>query len=137
MRPILEIRFFRAPRVRRSRTVLDREWRDTGREDELWAQVQSWEETGHLPTSWHHAEPGAEFEALGPPRSTVRLYYAWHAGQVVLLHVRRGKAGAGKLSPHTRDMVERRLRQWREWFPHGADIDENDHLVPRPEERRE
>lgn len=101
-------------------------------EDDLWAQVESWEETGYLPSSWHHDEPGTSFEALGPPRSTVRLYYARHAQQVVLLHARSGKPGAGKLQPRTKALVEQRLRQWKQWFPNGADINDNDELVPRP-----
>lgn len=113
-------------------TPLDKEWRGTAREDELWGQVTSWEETGYLPSSWCRDEPGTEFEALGPPRSTVRLYYARHAGQVVLLHARSGKSGAGKLLPRTKALVEQRLKQWKEWFPHGADVDENECLVPRP-----
>lgn len=127
--------FFRPPGVRRTGTPLDDEWRRTGREDELWAQVESWEETGYLPSSWRHTEPGTGFGALGPPRSTVRLYYAWHAGQVVLLHARSGKSGAGTLLARTKALVDQRLRQWQEWFPHGADIDENDLLGVRPKKK--
>lgn len=131
LRPVPEILFFRPPGVRRAGTPLDDEWRRTGREDELWGQVESWQETGYLPRSWHHPEPGTGFDALGPPRSTVRLYYARHAGQVVLLHARRGKSGAGKLPVRTKELVEERLGQWRAWFPHGADIDESDCLIQR------
>lgn len=123
--------FFRRPGALRTGTPLDKEWRGTGREDELWGQVESWEETGYLPSSWHHDEPGTAFEGLGPPHSTVRLYYAWHAGQVVLLHARSGKSGAGKLLRRTKELVEQRLKLWQEWFPDGADIDENDRLVRR------
>lgn len=128
----LEIRFYRPPGTRRTGTVLDREWRATGSEDVLWAQVSAWEETGYLPSSWHHAEPGTSFEAIGPPGTTVRLYYAKHARQVVLLHAARGKSGRGKLLAQTKTLVEQRLKMWKEWFPHGADIDDDDHLVARP-----
>ncbi len=136
MRSKPEIRFYRAPGKRRDGSAFDREWRSTGREDELWAQVESWEETSYLPSSWHHAEPGTSFEALGPPRSTVRVYYAWHAGQVVLLHVETRKSGRGKLGAATRALVEARLRQWKEWFPHGADLDDDEEvLVPRDKKK--
>ena len=127
--------FFRRHGTRRLRSTLDREWRSTGREDELWGQIQSWQETGRLPAAWHHAEPGTDFEALGPPRSTVRLYYARHAGQVVLLHARSGKSGTGKLPTRTKVLVEERLADWKHWFPHGADLTEQGHLTARP--RRE
>lgn len=132
-----EIMFFRRPGTRRLRSTLDREWRDTGREEELWAQVQTWRETGHLPSAWHHAEPGTEFEALGPPRSTVRLYYAKHAGQIVLLHARIGKSRTGKLLTRTKVLVERRLAEWKRWFPHGADLNEEGLLSARPKDEKE
>ena len=54
---------------------------------------------------------------MGPSGTTVRLYYAEHAGQIVLLHAKRGKAGKGKLPERTKRLVQQRLRQWREWFP--------------------
>lgn len=125
--------FFRAPGTRRIGSALDKEWRATGREDELWAQVESWMELGSIPSSWHHNEPGTNFQALGPPRSTVRLYYARHAGQYVLLHAQSGKSGKGKLAQHTKTLVEQRLQQWKEWFLYGADVDStNECLVARP-----
>lgn len=134
MTPIARaIVFFRRPAERRVGSTLDREWRNTGREDELWAQVETWEETGYLPPKWRHPEPGTEFAGMGPPSSTVRLYYAEHAAQIVLLHATSGKAGRGKLEERTRKLVEQRLRQWREWFPNGADIDEKGRLVVRLE----
>lgn len=117
--------------------MLDREWRATGHEDELWAQVETWEDTGYLPPKWRHPEPGTEFAALGPSGTTVRLYYAEHAGQVVLLHATRRKAGRGKLKESTKKLVEQRLRQWREWFPNGAGIDDEGRLVVRQEKRGE
>lgn len=129
MRPKPEIRFFRPPGKRRDGSAFDREWRSSGREDELWAQVESWEETGYLPSSWHHSEPGTAFEALGPPKSTVRVYYAWHEGQVILLHVGTRKSGRGKLSASTKAVVEARLKQWKQWFPNGADLDDEEELL--------
>lgn len=135
MRPIAEIVFFRRPGERRIGSVLDGEWRKSGHEDELWAQVETWEETGYLPPRWRHAEPGTGFEGMGPPGTTVRLYYANHAGQIVLLHATSGKAGRGKLEERTKKLIEQRLRQWREWFPNGADIDEKGRLVVRSERR--
>ena len=127
-----EIIFFRRPGERRIGSALDREWRRTGYEDELWAQVETWEETGYLPPAWYHRERGTSFDGMGPPGSTVRLYYADFAGQIVLLHATSGKAGKGKLQERTKRVVEQRLRQWREWFPHGADIDGDGRLVARP-----
>lgn len=115
--------------------MLDREWRTTGREDEFWAQIETWEETGYLPLAWRHPEPGTDFDALGPPRSTARLYYAEHAGQIVLLHARHGKAGRGKLEARTRELLSERLRRWREWFPLGAEIDDEGRLTRRSERR--
>ena len=127
-----EIIFFRRPGERRIGSALDREWRRTGYEDELWAQVETWEETGYLPPAWYHRERGTSFDGMGPPGSTVRLYYADFAGQIVLLHATSGKAGKGKLQERTKRVVEQRLRQWREWFPHGAEIDRDGRLVARP-----
>ncbi len=72
---------------------------------------------------------------MGPPGGSVRFYYGEHAGQVVLLHATSGKAGRGKLPERTKKLVEQRLRQWREWFPNGADIDEEGRLTARPERR--
>ncbi len=126
-----QIIFFRRPGERRIGSALDREWRGTGSEDELWAQVETWDETGYLPPRWRHAEPGTGFDGMGPPGTTVRLYYAEHAGQIVLLHAKSGKAGKGKLPDRTKRLVQQRLRQWREWFPNGADIDDRGRLVAR------
>lgn len=99
--------------------------------DELWALIQTWEETGYLPNSWRHREPGTAFSALGPPRSTVRVYYAGHHGQIVLLHVAQGKSGRGKLEQKTKDLVEKRLAKWKAWFPEGAEIDDSGQLRRR------
>ncbi len=71
---------------------------------------------------------------MGPPGTTVRLYFREHAGQIVLLHAVVGKSGRGKLAEHTRHVVEQRLRRWRAWFPDGADVDEKGRLVARPRE---
>jgi len=119
-----EIVFFRRPGERRIGSAFDREWRKTGSEDELWAQVETWEELGYLPPNWRHPERGTGFEGMGPPGTTVRIYYAEHARQIVLLHATSGKPGRGKLAEHTKSVVRQRLRQWREWFPNGADVDE-------------
>ena len=73
-----------------------------------------------------------ELRREGPPGTTVWLYYADLAGQIVLLHATSGKAGKGKLQERTKRVVEQRLRQWREWFPNGADIDGDGRLVARP-----
>lgn len=126
--------FFRGPGQRRIGSALDREWRKTGCEDELWAQVETWEETGYLPPRWRHPEPGTGFEGMGPPGTTVRLYFAEHAGQIVLLHAASGKSGRGKLAEHTKKLVEGRLRQWRSWFPNGADVDDKGRLATRGRE---
>jgi len=90
-----EIIFFRRPGERRIGSALDREWRRTGYEDELWAQVETWEETGYLPPAWYHRERGTSFDGMGPPGSTVRLYYADFAGQIVLLHATSRRPGRG------------------------------------------
>lgn len=52
---------------------------------------------------------------------------------IVLLHATSGKAGRGKLKGSAKRLVELRLRQWREWFPHGAHIDEKGRLIARSE----
>ena len=82
--------------------------------------------------SWYHRERGTSFDGIGPPGTTVWLYYVDVAGQIVLLHATSGKAGKGKLQELTKRVVEQRLPQWREWFPHGADIDGDGRLVARP-----
>ncbi len=54
---------------------------------------------------------------MGPPGTTVRLYFAEHAGQIVLLHAASGKSGRGKLAEHTKKLVEGRLRQMAYMVP--------------------
>ncbi len=68
---------------------------------------------------------------MGPPGTTARLYFAQHAAQIVLLHAASGKSGRGKLAEHTKKLVEGRLRQWRAWFPIGAEVDDQGRLVTR------
>lgn len=125
------IAFFRPPGQPRPGSVFERELRDSGYADELWAMIRRWETTGYLLPRWRHSEPGTSFDAMGPPGTTARVYYAAHAGQTVLLHVSAHKRGRGKLERQTKELVEQRLRQWREWFPLGAELDDEDRLVPK------
>ena len=90
------IAFYRGPNQRRAGSAFDRELQGSGYADVLWIFVQRWQKSGYVPPQWRHGEPGTSFAAFGPPRSTVRLYYAEHAGQTVLLHVATGKHGRGK-----------------------------------------
>src|SRR5258706_11165822 len=73
---------------------------------------------GRIPSSWFHHET-AEFDALGPPGTTIRVYYARHAGQVIVLHAAEGKHGAGKLAMRTKRTVTRRLASWKRSYPKG------------------
>ena len=57
--------------------------------------------------SWYHRERGTSFDGIGPPGTIVRLYYADHAGQIVLLHATSGKAGKGKLQERTSEWSSR------------------------------
>jgi len=125
------IAFYCAPGERRAGTPFDREFQGCGREDDLWAQIVNWQETGYLLPQWRHPEPGTSFAGMGPPRSTVRVYYAEHAGQIVLLHVTTGKHGRGKLGAQTAQTVEQRLRNWKQWFPRGAELDDQNRLIAR------
>lgn len=125
------IAFFRAPGERRSGSAFDREFQGCGLADELWAVIGRWRESGYLVPRWRHPEPGTSFEGMGPPGSTVRVYYAEHVGQLVLLHVGTGKRGRGKLADQTKRLVEDRLRRWRQWFPRGAELDDTGRLVAR------
>ncbi len=99
--------------------------------DELWAFINRWQESGYVLPAWRHPEPGTSFAAVGPPRSTVRVYYADHAGQLVLLHISATKHGRGKLPEHVKKLVEARLSQWKAWFPQGALLGDDDHLVAK------
>jgi len=63
------IAFFRPPGQPRPGSVFERELRDSGYADELWAMIRRWETTGYLLPRWRHSEPGTSFDALGrPPR---------------------------------------------------------------------
>jgi len=125
------IAFYRGPNQRRAGSAFDREFQGSGYADVLWIFVQRWQESGYVPPQWRHGEPGTSFAAFGPPRSTVRVYYAEHAGQTVLLHVAIGKHGRGRLPERTKHLVEQRLAQWRQWFPNGAELDDQNRLVAR------
>ena len=109
------VAFYRRPNERRVGSVFDREFQASGDADVLWIFVHRWQESGYIPPRWRHAEPGTSFAAFGPPGSTVRVYYAEHAGQRVLL----------------KQLVEQRLAQWRKWFPNGAELDEQNRLLAR------
>jgi len=109
----------RGPNQGRAGSPFDREFQGSGYSDVLWIFVQRWQESGYVPPRWRHGEPGTSFAAFGPPSSTVRVNYAEHAGQTVLLHVATGKRGRGKLPAGTKRHVEQRLAQWRRWFPNG------------------
>lgn len=123
------IGFYREPGQVRAGTTFDKEFQGSGYADELWAQINEWQESGYLLPRWRHPEPGTIFEGMGPPGTTVRVYYAEHAGQLVLLHVATRKSGRGKLSPQTKQMVEQRLQKWKAWFPKGAKLDSQGRLV--------
>lgn len=119
MSPVRDIEFFRAPGERHEGCALQREMERSGREDELLAVIAVWQETGRIPPSWFHREVGTAFDAIGPPGSTVRVYFAVHANQIVVLAAEGMKSGRGKLSSATRSRVEERLATWRGWYPEG------------------
>jgi len=125
------IAFYRRPNQRRAGSAFDREFQGSGYADVLWIFVQRWQESGYVPPRWRHSESGTSFAGVGPPGSTVRVYYAEHAGQTVLLHVATRKHGRGKLPATTKRLVEQRLAQWRQWFPLGAELDDQRRLVAR------
>lgn len=125
------IGFYRTLGQRRTGTAFERELQESGYADELWAFIRTWAATGYILPRWRHPQPGTAFAAIGPPGSTVRVYYAEHAGQIVLLHVSSTKHGRGKLPAHVKALVDRRLAQWRAWFPQGAALDEEDRLIQR------
>ena len=90
----------------------------TGRGPEINGVLLALEHDGRTPSSWFHHET-AEFDALGPPGTTIRVYYARHAGQVIVLHAAEGKHGAGKLAMRTKRTVTRRLASWKRSYPKG------------------
>jgi len=63
-----------------------------------------------------------EFDPLGPPGTTIRVYYATHAGQIIVLHAAEGKHGTGKLARKTRTTVEQRLANWQRSYPRGRQL---------------
>lgn len=85
---------------------------------EIWRILLALGETRRVPPGWHHAETEA-FAALGPPGTSVRVYYARHAGQYVVLLAASGKRGRGKLERQRRRTVEARLDAWRSAYPNG------------------
>lgn len=104
--------FYRAPGDRRAGSTFQREFAESGIADTLWGAIEDWQENGELLAPWRHPEPGTSFQAMGPPSKTVRVYYAEHAGQVVLLHVATKKRGRGKLERRTRQLVQQRVALW-------------------------
>ena len=90
----------------------------TGYEPDIWGVLRALEKDGRVPSAWFHRETD-DFDALGPPRTTVRIYYAKHAGQIIVLHAASGKHGKGKLPANTKRTVEQRLQAWKSSYPKG------------------
>jgi hypothetical protein len=125
------IAFYRGPNQRRAGSAFDRELQGSGSADVLWIFVQRWQESGYIPPQWRHGEPGTSFAALGPPRSTVRLYYAEHLARRSYCTWRLASTEAESCRNRTKQLVEQRLAQWRRWFPNGARLDDQNRLVAR------
>src|SRR4029077_19658845 len=90
----------------------------TGYGTEILGVLSALAKDGRVPTAWFHPET-TDFSAMGPPGTTVRVYYAKHAGQIVVLHAASGKHGGGKLPQNTRRTVEQRLGTWKMTYPEG------------------
>lgn len=90
----------------------------TGHGTEIFGVLSALAKDGRVPSAWFHEET-TEFDALGPPGTTIRVYYGKHAGQVIVLHAASGKHGRGKLPKNTKRTVEQRLNNWKKTYPKG------------------
>lgn len=87
-------------------------------EDEINDMRAVLRDEGRVPRSWFHPETAA-FDALGPPGSTVRVFFGRHAGQFVVIGATHRKRGRGKLAPEFAGTLRKRLREWQVAYPGG------------------
>lgn len=95
-----------------------REIAHTGFRKEIEDMLAALASEGRVPNGWFHRETSS-FDAFGAPGTTVRVYYARHAGQFVVLLAAGGKRGRGRLGPQRRLTIARRLREWKRSYPEG------------------